>query len=182
MRRILDAGVILLLSSSVCLAVQDVTTAIQGTVKRVDSSTKILVIKTADGTEHALHFVRRTSVYGADAAASRTKDAFHGLKEGSEVVAHYTARSGEETAEEVDRIGSGGLRTSAGTVAYLNRTDKMIILKAADGTEETYRLTDRAAKDAIKEIAEGSGQSAKVTVYYTQEAGQKIAHFFKATL
>jgi hypothetical protein len=44
-----------------------------------------------------------------------------------------------------------------------------------NGTEETYRLGDSAAKDS----AEGSERSAKVTVYYTEDAGHKVAHFFK---
>lgn len=34
-------------------------------------------------------------------------------------------------------------------------------------------------KDAGKDIAEGAEKSAKVTVYYTEDAGHKVAHFFK---
>ena len=55
-------------------------------------------------------------------------------------------------------------------------------VKTADGTVETYKLTDRAAKDAGKDIAEGTEKSAKVTVYYTDEAGHKVAHFFKKVI
>ena len=39
-----------------------------------------------------------------------------------------------------------------------------------------------AAKDAGKEIGEGAEKSGKVTVYYTEEAGRKVARFFKKTL
>ena len=35
------------------------------------------------------------------------KDAFHGVREGSEVAVHYTAKGAEETAEEVDNIWQG---------------------------------------------------------------------------
>lgn len=182
MKRILDAGVVLLLSSSVCFAAQDVVTAVQGTVKKLDSASRSLVVKASDGTEHTLHFVRRTSVHGADAAGTGTKDAFHGLQEGSEVVAHYTARGAKETAVEIDRVGDDGVKTAEGTVSHVDRAGKTLVVKAADGTEETYRLTDRAAKDAGKEIADGSEKSAKVTVYYTEEAGRKVAHFFKTAL
>jgi hypothetical protein len=45
--------------------------------------------------------------------------------------------------------------------------------------EETYRLADRAVKDTGKDIGEGAEKSAKVTVYYTEEGGHKVAHFFK---
>lgn len=50
-------------------------------------------------------------------------------------------------------------------------------MKTADGAEETFRLSDRAAKDAGKDIATGAEKTAKVTVYYTDEAGHKVAHF-----
>jgi len=181
-KRIPEVSVLLLLSSCICQAAPNVVTAIQGTVKKVDSATRTLVIKASDGTEHTLHLIRLTSVHGADAAASGTRGAFHGLKNGSEVIVHYTTRGGQETAEEIDRVGSDGVKTAEGTVSHIDRAGKTLAVKTADGTEETYHLTDRAAKDAGKEIAEGSEKSAKVTVYYTQEAGRKVAHFFKATL
>jgi len=52
-------------------------------------------------------------------------------------------------------------------------------VKTADGTEDTFRLTDHAAADAGKGIAKGTEKSAKVTVYYTEQAGKKVAHFFE---
>lgn len=60
----------------------------------------------------------------------------------------------------------------------------MVIVKAADGTahplrQEIYRLSDNAATDAGKDVAEGTDKSAKVTVYYSEEGGKKIAHFFQ---
>jgi len=41
-------------------------------------------------------------------------------------------------------------------------------------------MTDRAAKDTGKDIGEGADKSAKVTVYYTEKAGVKTAHFVKS--
>src|ERR1035441_6386973 len=88
----------------------DVVTAVHGTVTKVDSATKTVVVKTADGTEHTLHFVTKTTVHGADRTA---KDTFHGVKEGSEVVAHYTAKGTEKTRSEERRVGqlSNGMRS-----------------------------------------------------------------------
>jgi hypothetical protein len=76
----------------------------------VDSGTKTVVVKTADGAEHTFHFLGRTIVHGTEATAKGSKDAFHGLKEGSEVAVHYTAKGGRETADEVDHIGKDGLK------------------------------------------------------------------------
>ena len=172
-------GIGCLLFGVIALAAQDAATAVEGTVKKVDAGTKTVVVKTADGTEHTFHFVGRTTVHGTEAAAKGSKDAFHGLKEGSEVAVHYTAKGGRETAEEVDQIGKDGLKLTEGTVSHIDRGAKTIAVKTADGTEETFRLADRAVKDTGKDIGEGAEKSGKVTVYYTEEGGHKVAHFFK---
>jgi hypothetical protein len=95
---------------------------------------------------------------------------------------HYTVKGSEETAEEIDHVGEGGLKTAEGTVAHLDRSAKTFTIKAEDGTEHEFRLTDHAAEDAGKDISEEAEKSAKVTVYYTQQAGHKVAHFFSKTL
>ena len=178
-RRTLAIGLAFLFGATALVA-QDVVSAVSGTVKKVDSGTKTVIVKTADGSEHTFHFVERTSVQGADATAAGAKDAFHGVKEGSEVVVHYSKRGTEETAEEIDRVGKDGLKVTEGTVSKIDRGGKTLVVKTADGAEETYHLTDHAAKDAGKDIGKGTEKSAKVTVYYTEEAGRKVAHFFKA--
>ncbi len=178
-RRTLAIGLAFLFGATGLVA-QDVVSAVSGTVKKVDAGTKTVVVKTADGTEHTFHFVERTSVQGADATATGAKDAFHGVKEGSEVVVHYSKKGTEETAEEIDHVGKDGLKVTEGTVSKIDRGGKTLVVKTADGTEETYHLTEHAAKDAGKGIGKGSEKSAKVTVYYTEEAGRKVAHFFKA--
>jgi hypothetical protein len=144
--------------------------------------TKTIVVKAADGTEHTFHFVARTAVHGAEKAGVVTKESFHGLKEGSEVIVHYTAKGREETAEEVDHIGEGGLKATEGTVTHLGRATKTLTVKTADGTAEAFGLTDHAAEDAGRDISEGAEKSGKVTVYYTEHAGHKVAHFFTKVL
>jgi len=164
------------------LAVEEKHGFLVGEVLKVDSATKTVVVKVADGTEHTFHFIGRTAVHGAQATATGAKDAFHGLKEGSQVAVHYTAKGTQETAEEFDNIGKDGLKASDVTVTHIDRGAKTMAVKTADGTVETFKLTDRAAKDAGKDIAEGTEKSAKVTVYYTDEAGHKVAHFFKKVI
>jgi hypothetical protein len=162
-------------------AAEDVVTAVEGTVKKVDAGAKTAVIQTEDGTEHTIHFVKRTTVHGAAETAKGTKDAFHGLDEGSHVVVHYTTKGTVETAEELDKVGKDGMKVTEGTVSHIDRGAKTVTIKTADGAEETYHMAAHATKDAGKDIAEGTEKSAKVTVYYTQEAGHKVVHFFKKT-
>jgi hypothetical protein len=156
-----------------------VVTAVHGTITKVDSAAKTIAVKTADGTEHTFHFVAKTTVHGAEATAAGTKDAFHGLTEGSEVVAHYTTKGTEETAVEVDKVGKGGLHAVDGTVTHVSEDGKTVVVKAADGTDHTFHVVGHDTADAAKEIGKGADKSAKVTVYYTESAGKKVAHFFQ---
>ena len=171
---------VFVLTSLICFAAEDVVSAVHGTIQKTDSMAKTIVVKTADGAEHTFQFVGHTAVHGAEKVAAGAKDAYHGLKEGSEVVVHYTAEGGKETAQEVDRIGEGGLKVTEGTITRVDRGAKTLTVKTANGTEETYQMADHAVKDAGKDIATGAEKSGKVTVYYTEKAGHKVVHFFKA--
>ena len=178
----LSVFVMLLAVGWSALAVEQRHGVLVGTVLRLDGAAKTVVVKLADGTEHTLHFVSRTAVHSAQDTAAGAKDAFRGLKEGSEVAVHYTAKGAEETADEVDRIGRDGLKATEGTVSRIGRGGRTMTVKTADGAEATFRLTDRAATDTGKDIGKAAEKSGKVTVYYTEEGGRKIAHFFKRAI
>jgi hypothetical protein len=149
MRKFLVSGLGLALLACSAFAADDVASAVVATVKTVDKGTKTVVVKTADGTEHTFHFVGKTVAHGAEATAHGSKDAFEGMKEGDEVVVHYTVKGTVKTAKEIDHIGKDGL--------------------------QTYHLT----VDAGKETGKGLDKAGKVTVYYTEDAGKKVVHFFK---
>jgi hypothetical protein len=156
-------------------AADDVASGVVATVKSVDKGTKVVVVKTADGTEHAIHFVGKTVAHGAEATAKGSKDAFEGMKEGDEVVVHYTVKGTEKTAVEVDHIGKDGLRAGDVVVKSVDHGAKTVTVKTAEGAEETYKMSDRA----VKESGKGLEKAGKVTVYYTDDAGKKVVHFFK---
>jgi VCBS repeat-containing protein len=177
--KLIGRVIVTLLLASVAYAAQDVVSAVHGTIKKVDSVTKTIVVKTADGTEHTLHFLDKTAVHGVDASAAAAKDSWHGLKEGTEVVAHYTTKGTEDTALEIDKVGKDGLKTAEGTIKDIDRGGKKLIVKSSDGVESTFRLTDHAAKDGGKDIGEGMEKGTKVAVYYSEDAGKKVAHFFE---
>jgi hypothetical protein len=80
---------------------------------------------------------------------------------------------------EVDKVGKDGLKEAKGTVSDIDRGGKKVAIKTADGTVETFKLADHATVDAGKDIAKGSEKAAKVTVYYTEDAGKKVAHWFE---
>jgi len=170
---------LVLFAASFASGAQDVVTAVHGTIEKLDPATKTVVVKTADGTEHSMQFVDKTAVHGAQAGEEGTKESFHGLKEGTEVVAHYTEKGGKATAVEIDRVGKDGLKGTEGTISKLDRPGKTISVKMADGTEHTFELTGRAAKDGGKDIGEGTEKGTKVVVYSSEKAGTDVAHFFE---
>jgi hypothetical protein len=157
-------------------------TAVHGTIKSLDSAAKTFVVRTEDGTEHTFKLGTSAVIRGTEKTAAGTADAFKALKSGSEVVVHYSDKGSEKTAEEIDYTGKGGLKTAEGTVTHIDRSGKVLTLKTAKGSEETFRISDRAAKDAGRDIDAAGDKSGSVTVYYTEEAGRKIAHFFRKSL
>jgi hypothetical protein len=164
---------------SMAHAAEDVVSAVHGTIEKVDPVTKTLVVKAEDGTDHSLHLLDTTTVHGVRASAEAGTDSWQGLKDGTEVVAHYSRRGTKDTALEVDNVGKDGLKATEGTIKGLDRGGKKMVVKTADGTESTFRLTDDAAKDAGKGIVEGTEKGTKVTVYYSEDTGEKVAHFFE---
>jgi hypothetical protein len=161
------------------VAADDAVTAVHGVVTKVDAAAKTIVVKTKDGTEHTIHFVDKTTVRGGEAAETGAKDTFQGVQEGSEVVARYTVKGTEKTAVEVDKVGKDGYKSVEGTVTKVGDDGKTITVKAADGTEHTFEVAGHGAKVAAVDTAKGTEKGAKVTVYYTESAGKKVAHFFE---
>ena len=163
------------LAACAAFAADDVVSGVDATVKTIDKGAKTVVVKTADGTDATFHFIGRTVAHGGEAAAHGGRDAFDGMKEGDEVIVHYTVKGATKTALEVDHVGKDGLQASEVAVKSVDRGAKTVTVKTADGAEETYHLTDRA----VKESGKGLGKAGKVTVYYTEDSGKKVVHFFK---
>jgi len=108
------------LGLTVCMA-QDVVSLVHGTVKKVDKSTKTVVVKAADGTEHTIEVADQATIHG-------TKEGFDGLKEGSEVVARYTVKGTEKTADDLGKVGKDGMKVTKGTVTKIDKGTKTLVV------------------------------------------------------
>jgi hypothetical protein len=169
------SGLVLGLLAGTVFGADDVAGAVAGTVRVVDRTAKTVVVKVGDGSEQTFRFVGRTVAHGAEATANGTRDAFLSMKEGDEVVVHYSEKGAVKTAQEVDHIGKGGLKMSEAAVKGVDHGAKTVTVKTAEGTEDTYHLTTAA----VRETGKGLDKAGKVTIYYTEEGGKKIAHYFK---
>lgn len=172
MKNFVRLFVVVVLAAFSVYAADDVVGALHGTITKLDAGTKTMVVKTKDGSEHTVHFTEKTAVWGADKTAAGAKDAFKGLSEGSEVVVKTTGKGVETSATEVDKIGKDGLKSVDGTVEKVGKDGKTVVVKTADGTEHTFEV-------AGKDTAAGATKAGKATVYYTEEGGKKVAHFFE---
>jgi hypothetical protein len=151
---------------------QTVSSVVHGTIKKIDAGAKTIAVSTVDGTEEVLEFSDKTIVHGSVAGA---KDVFKGLKEGGEVVAHYSVSGAKKTAVEVDSISKGSMRVVEGTVTKVDAGTKTVVVKTADGSETVFKATGTAVTD----LGKGASKAGKVMVHYSEEGGTKIVHFFK---
>jgi hypothetical protein len=152
------------------------TVSLEGTVQKTYEGAHTVIVKAMDGVEHLFHLTERTVVHGGKAAGD---DVLRAVDEGSKVVVHYTAEAGNETADEVDRVAADGLKTTEGIITNVDRRAKTMSIRVADGSEQTLRLTERAAADIGNGIDGAGAGTAKVIVYVNDEAGRPVAHYFK---
>ena len=96
------------------------------------------------------------------------------------MVAHYTNRGSEDTAVEIDKVGQTGLKAARGTVTEIDRGGRKLVVDTGTGAKETFELTGHASEDAGKDVGKATAKGSKVAVYYTEDAGKKVAHFFEA--
>jgi len=151
---------------------------IVGQVQKIDSAAKTILVKTQDGTIHTFHVVQSTAIQGGEAASSTAKDSVQGLKEGTQVAVHYTAKGKDETAEEIDHLSGDGMKSTQGELVRVDQAAKTVTIRAQDGTEHVYQLSKHAAEEANRNITETAQKTGKVTIYYTEQAGHQVAHFF----
>ncbi|HUY13489.1 MAG TPA: hypothetical protein VMX16_07660 [Terriglobia bacterium] len=154
--------------------------AVAGEVEKIDSKTKTMVIKAEDGTEHTIKYTDKTTVHDLQDAAHATDHIAH---QGDHVVVRYAGEGEHATATDVEHLGNTSMKTLDGTIQKVDTTSHTIVVKSKDGTLHTYHVADRAMVDTGKKVENFSETSAKkgerVTVHYSQEAGQAVAHLFK---
>jgi hypothetical protein len=148
------------------------TIGLDGTVDKFYAVTHSAIVKTADGVRHLVRLTHRTAVHGTAPAA---EDAFDKLEEGSRVAVHYVTDGSTKTAVEIDRVGDGGLKVAEGVVVGIDRAARRLDIRRSDGSRLTLRLTDRAADAVGSDVA----TKTRVIVYYAENGGERVAHYFK---
>ena len=152
------------------------TIALEGTMTKFYRGLNALVVTTMDGAEHVYHLAKSLVVHGGKGGGPEVLEELH---PGTRVIVHYRINGAEASVEEVDRITDEGLKVTEGVVVRLDRRRKRLTLKLGEGATETLRLTDRAVSEADDALDDADGVG--VTVYYSDESGHKVGHYFKKT-
>jgi hypothetical protein len=145
------------------------TIATEESIKDTQEAGNTILSRTAGGIGRLFHLKGRNTAASEDAAADET---LRGLKKGTSVLVHYPAEGENLTAQEIDRLGDEDLKQVEAVVTGVNREERTISIKLADGTRQTLRFSDRTATDA-------GDASAKVILFYKDDTGQRVAHYFK---
>ena len=141
------------------------TIATEATIKDEHKAINKIAVVTEDGVERVYDAAKGLTVHGGDPLA--------GLKEGTTVIIHY---SPDNAVQEIDRVGPDGLSTTEGVATKIDRGRKEITIRYDNGKIEKLKLTDRAAASVGKNIAADT----RIVVYYSDEAGAKVTHYFKS--
>jgi len=62
-----------------------------------------------------------------------------------------------------------------GVVKSVDKGTKTMVVKTADGTEQTVKWTGKTTMEGGKDVGDGVKEGSKVSVKYTEEGGEKTA-------
>ena len=141
------------------------TIATEATIKAEHKAANKIVVATEDGVEHIYDVAKGLVVHGG-------KDPLSDLKPGTTVIIHFAT---DNTAQEIDRVGPDGLSATEGIATKIDRRKNEITIRYDNGKIEKLKLTDRAAANVGTNI----GEDTRIVVYYSDEAGGKVTHYFK---
>ncbi len=90
------------------------------------------------------------------------------LRPGTPVAVQYMVKGVEASADAADQIGQNGAAANEGVVMKVDRGKKEITIKFADGQTQTLESENSVTT-----------HSSRAIVYYRDESGRKVAHYFK---
>jgi hypothetical protein len=142
--------------------------ALEDTMKKFYRAANIALVAARDGVEHAYWFTTDVISHGGRNSGHEAVAALGGLREGTVVVI--------QSVNDEDRM------ETEGWVAHVDRGRNQITVKYDDGTVDVLRLTERAAAATWPEeeqaiAAQAAG--AEAAVYYNDEDGRRVVHFFR---
>jgi hypothetical protein len=138
------------------------TVATENTVREVHDGARAVLSKTA----RLFRWSRQSEVPTGDAAGDET---LAGLRTGTIILVHNPAAGEHLTSGQIERLAGDGLNQVEGVILAVSRTDRTISIRLADGTRQTIQLSQRPVRVGADDVV----------VFAKDEAGERVAHYFK---
>jgi hypothetical protein len=138
------------------------TVATENTVREVHDGARAVLSKAA----RLFRWGRQSEVPSGDAAGD---EMLAGLRTGTVILVHNPAAGENLTSGQIERLAGDGLNQIEGVIVAVSRSDRTISIRIADGTRQTLQLSDRPVRVG----------PADVVVFAKDEAGERVAHYFK---
>lgn len=148
------------------------TIATETSVQEVHDGVGALLVK----AKRLFRWTRRSPTASGDEAGEEAVD---GLRRGMAVVVHDTTSPDDLTAAEIEQLNDAGLKRMEGVILSVDRTDRTIAIRMADGTRQAFRLSDRAADALAKDADRAADGTTRVVLFVKGEAGERTVHYFK---
>jgi hypothetical protein len=156
--------------------------ALDDAMRKFYRAVNVGLVAAREGVDHAYRFTASLIGHPADNPGGRTLTALEGLREGTVVVVQFNVRVRGERGDAVDLVSDKDLMATEGRVVHIDRRRQQITVTYDDGTFDVMELTERAGAATWPEeeqaiAAQAAG--AQAAVYYNDEDGQRVVHFFR---
>lgn len=119
-----------------------------GTIENIDSAANTITVRTFDGTDKTLQLAKHLTLNGREETRNRAQSV---LTAQERAVIYYANKGGDETAVDVESLNHAMRKIVTGTLVSANKDEKTVVLRTANGKDETLRVKD----DAVIETADG---------------------------
>jgi hypothetical protein len=166
---------------------QEVIHALTGVVTKVDSAGHTITLTSSDGTQTVLQDETKHPKFDFDKSLqSSAIDSAAFDKQGDRAIVYYFGEGLERRAVAVKDLGQTPLKTSTGVVTHWDRHHRVVTIKAADGTTQTFQLDNNTAVDTPMGVVNGDKfgpqNGDQVSIRYLNKDGNNTAVFLSEAL
>ena len=123
-----------------------------------------------------LHLGRDKEVVASPEGGEET---LAGMKTGTAVVLRTTTAGANPTAEEIERLDDKDAKPMEGVITAVNRRDRTISIRLADGTRRMLRLSTHAADEVDTDTDRAADGTSKVILFVKDDAGERVVQYIK---
>lgn len=136
---------------------QQIIHAVSGTVRAINPNIQMLEVTTDDGSSGHFRWLRKSdgAIQFDKTVSAEATPADKFTAKGNHVIVYYFGDDEVRTVVAVRDLGDGSVAKETGTVVKMNRKDRLLIIKNASGTEESFHLDPKTVADGATGVTQG---------------------------